>query len=292
MTMESVMPDGKALQMGTSHFLGQNFSKPFEVKFADKENNEKFVWQTSWGVSWRLIGAMIMIHGDNGGLVLPPKVAPIQIVIVPIYYSNEDKEKVMKEAKKIKETLLDKSKIIKKYENRSDFSEIKKMYDLEKDLRIHIDDRDNLTPGFKFHDWELKGVPLRIEIGPKDIAKKQCVFAMRLTRSKMDYPIKDEFAEDARIRLHSIQKELYDHAEKLQKSNKHDISNYDQFKSQIEIGGFLKAPWCGKQECEEKIKEETGADIRVIPFGSEDSSKKCVYCNEQSISVPIFARGY
>ncbi len=159
-TMESIMPDGKALQMGTSHFLGQNFSKPFEVKFADKDNIEHFAWQTSWGVSWRLIGAMIMVHGDDQGLVLPPKVAPTQVVIVPIYNSEEDKKRILEKTGEIKQ-ILD-----------------------SKQIRVHIDDRTEMSPGYKFNDWEMKGVPLRIEIGPKDMDKQKVLLAKRYNKRK------------------------------------------------------------------------------------------------------------
>ncbi len=266
-TMESVMPDGKALQMGTSHFLGQNFSKPFEVKFADKDNVENFVWQTSWGVSWRLIGAMIMTHGDDKGLVLPPKVAPIQVVIIPIYYTDDDAQKVLKKANELQDNII------------------------SKNIRVHIDDRDQLTPGYKFHDWELKGIPLRIEIGPKDIEKNKVVLVKRYNKEKTDISF-DDVAGKLDGVLVDIQKQMLISGKKVLDEMIHNISSYDEFKSQIEKGGLLQTPWCGKQECEEKIKEETGADIRVIPFGGGDSSKKCVYCNEQSISVPIFARGY
>ncbi len=266
-TMESVMPDGKALQMGTSHFLGQNFSKPFEVKFADKDNVENFVWQTSWGVSWRLIGAMIMTHGDDKGLVLPPKVAPIQVVIIPIYYTDDDAQKVLKKANELQDNII------------------------SKNIRVHIDDRDQLTPGYKFHDWELKGIPLRIEIGPKDIEKNKVILVKRYNKEKTDMSF-DDVAGKLDGVLVDIQKQMLISGKKVLDEMIHNISSYDEFKSQIEKGGLLQTPWCGKQDCEEKIKEETGADIRVIPFGSEDSSKKCVYCNEQSISVPIFARGY
>ncbi len=266
-TMESVMPDGKALQMGTSHFLGQNFSKPFEVKFADKDNVENFVWQTSWGVSWRLIGAMIMTHGDDKGLVLPPKVAPIQVVIIPIYYTDDDAQKVLKKANELQDNII------------------------SKNIRVHIDDRDQLTPGYKFHDWELKGIPLRIEIGPKDIEKNKVVLVKRYNKEKTDISFDDVVGKLDGV-LVDIQKQMLISGKKVLDEMIHNISSYDEFKSQIEKGGLLQTPWCGKQECEEKIKEETGADIRVIPFGSEDSSKNCVYCNEQSISVPIFARGY
>jgi len=266
-TIESIMPDGKALQMGTSHFLGQNFSKPFEVKFTDKDNVENFVWQTSWGASWRLIGAMIMAHGDDKGLVLPPKVAPIQVVIIPIYYSDDDEQKVLKKANELQGSII------------------------RKNIRVHVDDRKQLTPGFKFHDWELKGIPLRIEIGPKDIEKNKVVLVKRYNKEKMDI-LFDEVTGKLEEILVDIQRQMLISGKKIHDEMTKSISSYKEFKSQIEKGGFLQSPWCGKQECEEKIKEETGADIRVIPFGSENSGKKCIYCNEQSMSVPIFARGY
>ena len=265
-TMEAIMPDGKALQMGTSHFLGQNFSVPFEVKFADKDNIEQFAWQTSWGVSWRLIGAMIMVHGDDKGLVLPPKVAPIQIVIVPIFKSDDSKEIVFKKVNKIYEELE------------------------SKQIRVHIDDRVELTPGYKFNDWELKGVPLRIEIGPKDIEKEQIVLAKRYNREKINLNFKE--IEKIVTILDEIQKDMLKIAKIKAKENTSIISNYTEFKSKIVKGGFLYAYWCGKVECETKIKEETGADIRVIPFESKNTDGKCIYCQEQSITIPIFARGY
>jgi prolyl-tRNA synthetase len=265
-TMESIMPDGKALQMGTSHFLGQNFSKPFEVKFADKDNVEHFAWQTSWGVSWRLIGAMIMTHGDDKGLVLPPKVAPMQVVIVPIYKNDEGKDKVLPKV-----------------------DEIRKSLEL-KEIRVHVDDRNELSPGYKFNDWELKGVPLRIEIGPKDIEKQSVVIAKRynLEKSSLNFSEIDKIGEI----LDEIQVEMLKNAKEQAKENTMSISDYSEFKSKIEDGGFFCAPWCGKLECEEKIKEETGADIRVIPFDCENINEKCMYCQEQSSTIPIFARGY
>ena len=265
-TMEAIMPDGKALQMGTSHFLGQNFSVPFEVKFSDKDNVEQFAWQTSWGVSWRLIGAMIMVHGDDKGLVLPPKVAPIQVVIVPIYKSDEAKEIVFPKLNEIREQLESKK------------------------IRVHVDDRSELTPGYKFNDWELKGIPLRIEIGPKDIEKQQVILAKRYNREKISIG----FSEIEKIVtiLDEIQKDMLKIARVKASENTINISDYTEFKSKIGKGGFFNAYWCGKIECEEKIKEETGADIRVIPFGSENTDGKCIYCKEQSIATPIFARGY
>jgi prolyl-tRNA synthetase len=265
-TMESIMPDGKALQMGTSHFLGQNFSKPFEVKFADKDNVEHFAWQTSWGVSWRLIGAMIMVHGDDKGLVLPPKVAPTQVVIVPIYNSEGDKKQVLEKSEEIKQKLETKS------------------------IRVHIDDRNELSPGYKFNDWEMKGVPLRIEIGPKDISKQKVVLAKRYNKEKIDLGF-DEI-EKIDLILNEIQTHMLESARKQANHNTLDISDYSEFKEKIGKGGFFNAFWCGKQECEDKIKEETGADIRVIPFENENKDGNCIYCSEKSTSVPIFARGY
>ena len=265
-TMESIMPDGKALQMGTSHFLGQNFSIPFEVKFSDKDNVEQFAWQTSWGVSWRLIGAMIMVHGDDKGLVLPPKVAPIQVVIVPIYKSDDAKKAIFPKLNEIREYL-----------------ETRK-------IRVHVDDRNELTPGYKFNDWELKGIPLRIEIGPKDIEKQQIILAKRYNREKISIGFNE--IEKISTILDEIQKDMLEIAKVKAKENTINISDYSEFKSKIGKGGFFNADWCGKTECEEKIKEETGADIRVIPFGSENVDGKCIYCKEQSKETPIFARGY
>jgi len=266
-TMESLMPDGKALQMGTSHFLGQNFAKPFDVKFSDKDNVENYAWQTSWGVSWRLIGAMIMVHGDNKGLVLPPKVSPIQVVIVPIYYSEADAKKIIGKANEIEKILLDKK------------------------IRVHVDRRSELTPGFKFHDWELRGIPLRIEIGPKDIAKQKVVIATRHNQEKTDLAI-DKIGGEINAILEKIQNEMFDAAKKMLQERSTSVDDYEKFKEELEKGGFLYASWCGDESCEEKIKEETGAEIRVIPFDEKNQNTKCVYCGKSSTITPIFARGY
>ena len=266
-TMESLMPDGKALQMGTSHFLGQNFAKPFDVKFSDKDNVENYAWQTSWGVSWRLIGAMIMVHGDNKGLVLPPKVSPIQVVIVPIYYSEADAKKVIEKANEIEKILLDKK------------------------IRVHVDRRSELTPGFKYHDWELKGIPLRIEIGPKDIAKQKVVIATRHNQEKTDLAI-DKIDGEINVILEKIQNEMFNAAKKMLQERSISVDDYEKFKEELEKGGFLYAPWCGDEICEEKIKEETGAELRVIPFDGKNQNTKCVYCGKSSTITSIFARGY
>jgi len=265
-TLESLMPDGKALQMGTSHFLGQNFSKPFDVKYLDETNTETFAWQTSWGVSWRLIGGMIMTHGDDKGLILPPKIAPIQVVIIPIYYTNDDKDSVIQKAHQIKDDL---SKI---------------------DLRVHLDDREQLTPGFKFNDWEMKGIPIRIEIGPKDIAKKQVVLVRRHNRTKTSLNM-DSLTEEISSELKNIQKEMFDAAKKILDERIVRVSEYQQFKEQLDNGKMIDCSWCGNQTCEDKIKEETGADIRVIP-SDNTKAETCIYCKNSGTANVLFARGY
>jgi len=265
-TLESLMPDGKALQMGTSHFLGQNFSKPFDVKYLDETNTETFAWQTSWGVSWRLIGGMIMTHGDDKGLILPPKIAPIQVVIIPIYYTNDDKDSVIQKAHQIKDDL---SKI---------------------DLRVHLDDREQLTPGFKFNDWEMKGIPIRIEIGPKDIAKKQVVLVRRHNRTKTSFNM-DSLTEKISSELKNIQKEMFDAAKKILDERVVRVSEYQKFKEELDNGKMIDCSWCGNQTCEDKIKEETGADIRVIP-SDDTKAETCIYCKNSGITNVLFARGY
>ena len=265
-TLESLMPDGKALQMGTSHFLGQNFSKPFDVKYLDKNNSETFAWQTSWGVSWRLIGGMIMTHGDDKGLVLPPKVAPIQVVIIPIYYSKEDKENVLQKASQIKDSLSN------------------------NDIRVHLDDREQLTPGFKFNDWEMRGIPIRIEIGPKDIAKNQIVLARRHNQTKISLDI-DGLTEKTLSELKNIQKEMFDAAKKILDERVVRVSEYQQFKKELENGKMIDCSWCGNQTCEDKIKEETGADLRVIP-SDNTKAETCIYCKNSGTTNVLFARGY
>jgi len=272
LTMESLMPDGKALQMGTTHFLGQNFSKPFEVKYADKNNIESFVWQTSWGVSWRLIGGMIMVHGDDKGLVLPPKVAPIQVVIIPIYHSDEERETVLEESRNIEKWLLGPS------------------------IRVHLDDRDQVTPGFKFHDWEMKGIPIRIELGPKDLNEGKVILVRRDTGEKKSVEYTSEYYETIpsiiENELDKIHNDMFANAKKILDDRTVSVETYDKFKTELEKGMLIKSPICDNPTCEEKIKEETGADIRVIPGGCEDEDSKCIYCGVQSKIRPLFARGY
>ena len=268
LTMESLMPDGKALQMGTTHFLGQNFSKPFEVKYADKNNVESFVWQTSWGVSWRLIGGMIMVHGDDKGLVLPPRVAPIQVVIIPIYRSDEEKEKILATCEDIKILLTARS------------------------IRVHLDDRDQVTPGFKFNDWEMKGIPIRIELGPKDLESQNFVLVRRDNGQKQEVSLNMDFGVNTETELDNIHNDMFANAKKILDERTTTLETYDEFKSELEKGTLIKAPICDNPTCEEKIKEETGADIRVIPDGCEDDGSKCIHCGGQSKIRPLFARGY
>ena len=265
-TLESLMPDGKALQMGTSHFLGQNFSKPFDVKYLDENNTEIFAWQTSWGVSWRLIGGMIMTHGDDKGLVLPPKVSPIQVIIIPIYHSKEDKENVLQKACQIKDSLSNNG------------------------IRVNLDDREQLTPGFKFNDWEMRGIPIRIEIGPKDIAKNQIVLARRHNQTKISLDI-DGLTEKTLSELKNIQKEMFDAAKKILDERVVRVSEYQQFKKELENGKMIDCSWCGNQTCEDKIKEETGADLRVIP-SDNTKAETCIYCKNSGTTNVLFARGY
>ena len=267
-TFESMMPDGRALQMGTSHNLGQNFSKPFEIKFLDKDKKEKFVWTTSWGISTRLLGALIMVHGDDRGLVIPPKIAPIQIVIVPVYYNEKERKDVLKKAEKVKEIL--------------------------KEFRVHFDGRTEYSPGWKFNEWELKGVPLRIEIGPKDVEKKHVVFARRdEAEKKKKTMVEDkEIEKEAGKTLDMIQQSLHEKSKNEMEKMTHDAKNYSEFKKAVENGGFIRAGWCGDVHCEEQIKIETSATIRVIPLKRESGFSKCVYCEKSAKEVVYFGKSY
>lgn len=266
-TLEGMMADGKALQMGTSHHLAQNFAKPFEIKYLGKDTKEHFAWQTSWGVSWRLIGAMIMVHGDDKGLILPPKIAPVQVVIVPIY-KDKDAPAVKEKAHEIA-------------------SELKGA-----GIRAHVDDRDEYTSGWKFNEWELKGVPLRINIGSRDIEKGQAEFVRRDSREKIQAS-RAEVVQTASKLLSGVQAGLYVRAKLLLDGYVSSPTTYEEFKSTIENkGGFARAGWCGEQKCELAIKEETGADIRVIPFEQENAPAKCIYCGKQAVKAAMFGRAY
>jgi len=261
------MPDGKALQMGTSHNLGQNFSKPFEIAYLGKDGERHFAWQASWGFSWRLIGAMIMVHGDDKGLVLPPRIAPIQVVIVPIYYSELEKKKVLGKAEKVGSQLRTKR------------------------IRVYIDEREGYTPGWKFNEWELKGVPLRIEIGPKDVASRTLTLVRRDTMKKAVVHDSKIWRETMEL-LREIQKNMLTKAEEYLEKHTLTVIDYSVFKKELEAGGFLRANWCGNPSCEASVKEETGADIRLLPLKEERMFADCIYCGRPGKKVVYFARAY
>ncbi len=267
-TLEAIMPDGKALQIGTSHNLGQNFSKVFDIKFIGEDEKEYYVWQTSWGISTRIIGALVMVHGDDKGLVLPPKIAPIQAVIIPIPYKDADVDKIATKAKEIHEKLQ------------------------KAGITSILDDRREYTPGWKFNDWELKGVPVRVEIGPRDLKNGQVTLARRDTFEKTT--VKEEEATNAVLKLlEEIQNNLFRRAKKFLEEKITTVKNYEELKEVLkEKGGFIKASWCLSSKCEEKIKEETGATIRLVPFEKEKPVSNCIYCGEEAKEVVYFAKSY
>ncbi|WP_368491278.1 proline--tRNA ligase [Clostridium sp. BJN0013] len=262
-TIESLMYDGKALQSGTSHYFGQNFAKPFEVQYLDKNGKLQYVYQTSWGITTRVIGAVIMVHGDDNGLVVPPRIAPLQVIIVPI---AQHKEGVLEKANELKEEL---SKIV----------------------RVKIDDSDKM-PGWKFSEHEMKGVPIRLEVGPKDIAKNQVVLVRRDTREKIVVPMSDLQNEIPAL-LDNIHNFMLERAEKFIEENTHDAVNIEEFKDiQTNKKGFIRAMWCGDARCEEKIKELTGATSRCIPFNQEHISDNCVCCGKKADKLVYWGRAY
>jgi len=265
--IEAMMLDGKALQAGTSHFLGQNFAKAFDVKFTNKEGKLDYVWATSWGVSTRLIGALIMAHSDNNGLVLPPKIAPIQVVIIPIYKNEQEHSVVLNKCKEIKEKL----------ENVA--------------LTVKLDDRNTQKPGWKFAEYELKGIPVRIAVGPKDIENGTIEVARRDTLEKKLIP-NDNFSEYVLKLLDDIQQNIYNKALKFREQHTYKIDNYTEFKTAIENGGFFEAFWDGTPETEAKIKDETKATIRCIPQYSNDEEGFCMVTGKPSKKRVIFARAY
>lgn len=265
--IEAMMQDGKALQAGTSHFLGQNFAKAFDVQFANKEGGLEYVWATSWGVSTRLMGALIMAHSDNNGLVLPPKLAPIQVVMVPIFKTEEEHINIIARMEQIKKGLE------------------------ELNISVKIDDRDNLRSGFKFAEWELKGVPVRIAIGPKDMEKGSVEVARRDTLTK-EFVSQDGIELFIKKLLGEIQENIYNKALKFREENTIEVNDYETFKTKIEDGGFLLCHWDGTAETEEKIKNETKATIRCIPFDRKEEEGVCIYSGKPSKGRVIFARAY
>ncbi len=265
--IEALMQDGKALQAGTSHFLGQNFAKAFDVKFLSKENKLDYVWATSWGVSTRLMGALVMSHSDDNGLVLPPKLAPIQVVIVPIYKKEEQLNAITEKAVAIKKSLE------------------------AKGISVKYDDRDTHKPGFKFNEYEFKGVPIRIAIGPRDLENNTVEIARRDTLEKESYQLTDLDIKIENL-LDQIQSNLYQKALDHRNDHTRKVDSWDEFTREIEKGGFLLAHWDGTGETEEKIKEETKATIRTIPIDGRKEEGKCVYSGNPSSQRVVFARAY
>ena len=262
--IEALMQDGKALQAGTSHFLGQNFAKAFDVKFATQSGGLEYVWASSWGVSTRLMGALIMTHSDDNGLVLPPNLAPIQLVIVPIYKGQEQLQSISSVADKIKKELT------------------------KAGISVKYDDRDNFKPGYKFNDYELKGVPLRIAIGPRDIEKKVVELARRDTLEKKIVPL-EGLVDHIQIVLNEIQNNLFTKALNFREEHITEVDNFDEFKSVLSSkGGFLSAHWDGTPETEEAIKKQTKATIRCIPITEIQSEGKCVYSGKPSLKRVLF----
>ena len=266
--IEALMQDGKALQAGTSHFLGQNFSKAFDVKFATRSGELEHVWASSWGVSSRLMGALIMTHGDDNGLVLPPNLAPIQVVIIPIYKGNKELKTISKVAHKIYSQLI------------------------AAGISVKYDDRDNFKPGFKFNDYELKGVPIRIAIGPRDLENNVVELARRDTLEKKSIPM-NEITNHIKIILEDIQNNLFDRANSFREERITAVETFDEFKSILSTkGGFISAHWDGTSETEQSIKKETKATIRCIPFSKNIKAGYCIYSGKPSPQRVLFAKAY
>jgi prolyl-tRNA synthetase len=266
--IEALMRDGKALQAGTSHNLGQNFARAFNVLFQNERGEREYAWATSWGVSTRLVGAIVMVHGDDAGLILPPRLAPIQLVIVPIYKTDTERAAVMGRAR----TLL---------------QELQRA-----GLRAHLDDRDQLRPGWKFAEWELRGVPLRAEIGPRDLDKDQVTLASRLGGPKEPCPA-SSLAEQLAKMLDSFHHALFDRALAFRQQNTLVVDTWEEFKQKIEApGGFLMCHWDGTRQTEERIQEETKATIRCIPFDQVEEPGRCVYSGQPSQGRVVFAKAY
>ena len=266
-TIEAMMGDKKALQAGTSHYLGQNFAKAFDVTFLNAKNEQEYVYATSWGVSTRLVGGLIMTHGDDHGLILPPKMAPYQVVIIPIWKNDEQKEKVMAKVE----------------EFTAKFKEL--------DIRFYVDDSEQKSPGWKFNEWEMKGVPLRMEIGPRDLKKGHVALARRDTGDK-DFVSNPQVVETVQDLLDQIQISMFEKAKSFRDSNTHWVENYDEFKDVIKEGGFAKAYWAGNGEMEEEIQKDTKATVRCIPLEQPEDSGTCFYTKEKADKIAIFGKAY
>ncbi len=267
-TIEAMMGDGRALQSATSHNLGQNFAKAFDIKFLDQNNELQYCWTTSWGLSTRMIGAIIMVHGDDQGLVLPPRLAPIQVVLIPIYRNEEEKGRVIPFLRQVEAALKD-------------------------DVRLKVDDREEYTPGWKFNEWEMRGVPLRIEIGPRDVAQEQVTLARRDRpgrAGKRSAPLAG-LTETVQELLAEIQADMYRKALAFREENTVEPADYGEFKEAV-ARGFALAWWCSDGACETAIKEETTATIRCIPLHQEPGEGACIYCGRPARERAVFARAY
>lgn len=265
-TLEALMGDGKILQAGTSHNLGQNFARAFDIRFLDENQEEQFAWTTSWGTSTRLVGGIIMVHGDERGLKLPPKVASVQVVIVPIFF-DKSKQEVMEKAEEYRDLLQEK-------------------------FRVELDVRDSYTPGWKFNEWEMKGVPVRLEIGPRDLANNQVTAVRRDKGNKVVIP-ESELIATLEKWMVDIQNNLFLQARTRLEENIRFTEDYESFKQIIEEKrGFIKAYWCGDEECEDHIKKETKATIRCIPLEERKERGKCIFCGKESSSLVYFGRAY
>jgi prolyl-tRNA synthetase len=268
-SIEAMMGDGKALQSGTSHNLGQNFAKAFEIRYLDKNGGLQYCWTTSWGLSTRFIGAIIMVHGDDQGLILPPRLAPKQAIIVPIYKSDEEKARVLEAAGKLRAELA------------------------AANIRVTVDEREGTSPGFKFNDWEMRGVPLRIEIGPKDVQKETVVLARRDKPGKegKSFVPQSGIADAVTGALEAIQEALYQRALAFRNANTADPADYGEFKPAVEKG-FAFSSWCGSAECEQKIKDETKATLRCIPMEQPGTTGACICCGRPAREKAYFAKAY
>jgi len=266
-TIEAMMGDTRALQSGTSHNLGQNFARAFDIRYLDQQNELQYCWTTSWGFSTRFVGAIIMTHGDDQGLVLPPKLAPIQVVIVPIYRSDADKSRVMPVVEQIRNEL--------------------------DPFRVKVDDRTEVTPGFKFNDWELRGVPLRIEIGPRDVEQGTVAISRRDIPGKAGrtFVPQTQLAGQVAEMLSEIQSSLYDRAKKFRDDHTFDPKDYEELKEAVQKG-WAFSWWCGSSECEAKNKDDTKATTRCIPLDQPGGSGQCIYCGARATEKVIFGRAY
>jgi prolyl-tRNA synthetase len=267
-TIEAMMGDGKALQSGTSHNLGQNFAKAFNIQYLDEQNNQQFAWTTSWGLSTRFIGAIIMVHGDDTGLILPPHLAPVQVVIVPIWRKEEEKAAVCEKALQLEK-------------------------ELQAEYRVKVDLREGMTPGFKFNDWEMRGVPVRIEIGPRDLAARSVMLSRRDRPGKEGKTATswDGLAQSIGALLSEIQAALLARAKKFRDDHTQDPADYAGFRGAVETG-FAVSWWCGGAACEEKVKEDTKATVRCIPLDQPGGKGQCIVCGKDASQKAVFGKGY